>query len=158
MTQQDSINKQELIQLLKSEVALYQSLLDIEARKIPLYIKGDLEGIENARSQSKAILIGIRTVQKGIKQHLKETSLSEVISRLESSNEKQEGIKALRTLHRLLQELKRINLRNNGYTQTSLAFTQSMLQAIFPRSASYNQTGYVEAERCHSGESTGLKL
>lgn len=138
------INQETILDLVRKEVGLYQQLLQKAEKKLDLFLRGDLKAIEQAAGEEQALVDSIKASERKLRSALAGISLGELIEQLQHPY--RTILESLvQQFRRLVQDLNQTNVRNYRYVQSSLSFTQSVLQHVFKETSNYDGKGYLQA-------------
>jgi hypothetical protein len=131
-----------LIEVFSQLAATYRDLLREQENKIGLCLSGDGEGFEASIEAEQAISDRIQMLQSELKERLDGQTLTQALGKSEEGNDGKNRV-ALEEFLALVEQSRRAGARNLRYMQTSLSFSQALLQELFSGSASYDQSGYM---------------
>ncbi|MFB3901870.1 MAG: flagellar export chaperone FlgN [Acidobacteriota bacterium] len=119
-----------------------RTLLTEQGRVIDCYLEGKLDEVAHLQSRQERLLREARGFHDTLARTLAGGPLSEVARLLEAPQSEQLE-QTITDLHRLLRELHLVNLRNRRFIQSSLCYSQALLQEVFSTQAAYNGGGVI---------------
>ena len=149
-------NPEPVIELLNEGIDLYQHFVREQRTRIEHHLKGNLEMIETHLQTERELLRYLRGWRDRLKTSMGGTSFSQLISGLDSQTRSSIQFRQTR-LKQLVIELKSVNQRDCSYLNTSLCFTQGLLQSVFQETPNYNVTGHLQTA-FPTRESGGMTL
>lgn len=128
--------------ILQSLVNLHESLLDIGKRKQEILVKGEIDPLLSILAEESKVMKKIKEADQRrlaiLGEEAYQSSLTEVMERFGTEDEKKEWQSIYEQLQQLFRELKLVNESNQKLLQHSLSLTQYMIEQMLPKTESPN--------------------
>lgn len=126
--------------LVREETDLYRRLLANEKERIQDMLSADPGAVEAGVALVREIVSGIKRCESELRIKLAGTPLLDFLQSLAEPH-RAELSSLVTEFRRLLEELKRVQIRNDRHVRSGLAYSTGLMQAVF--GASYDERGQV---------------
>lgn len=131
-------------ELIEQGIELLQLLLREREQSAGSFLEADSEAVESATSKEIELANKLANWRASLAAESSDTTLMQSLGPVEASSRlRLEAL--LRRLQQLIMELKGVNRNHYRHVQSSLSFTQNLLQNIFADSTSYDTSGSLRA-------------